>query len=204
MINNEFDANNSQIILQLYDKDVIDKDYVEKFLHMNFQTGNLDKEYWTEKIQNFHKFAIIQFFIKLYDRELILKEVLMKLIFEEKEYDFSNIEERGKYHKKYKEMENKIQIDKLKPKIETQKYYDYADIATWLIDRYPHYEELIDKDLWKVVKESTGFHNDTTVYLDFGVFDSYLPNEEWAENITKDLKELVEDNKDGFYIHVSW
>ncbi len=81
-MNNEyFWINNGQIVLQLSDKEVIDKDFLEEFLHINFKTGEMDKEYWSKE----KELIVIQFFMQLYDKQFISKEVLLKKIFGEKE-----------------------------------------------------------------------------------------------------------------------
>ncbi len=49
-LNNErFSINNGQLMLQLSDRGVITKDHLEELLHINFKTGEMEKEYWSEE-----------------------------------------------------------------------------------------------------------------------------------------------------------
>lgn len=81
MDNRYFDANNCQIMLQLHDKNVLDKDELAKKLNMSFKTGKMDKTYWARG----DVLVKIQFFMQLYDRELISKDILLEQVFAEEE-----------------------------------------------------------------------------------------------------------------------
>ncbi len=78
--NKQFFIDNGQLMLQLSDRGVIKKDYLEELLHMNFKTGEMKKEYWSEE----STVIIVQFLIRLHDRQFISKEVLLEKTFGEK------------------------------------------------------------------------------------------------------------------------
>ncbi len=80
-LNNErFYIDNGQLMLQLSDKQVIKKDHLEKLLHINFKTGEMEKEYWMFE----NKLIIIQFLMQLHDRQFISDKVLLEKTFGEK------------------------------------------------------------------------------------------------------------------------
>jgi len=65
------------VLLQLYDRAVVDEDKMQEILHMNFATGEMDENYWS-KMEELH---IINFLMQLFDRELISGEVLLAKTF---------------------------------------------------------------------------------------------------------------------------
>ena len=81
MDNSCFNVNNCQIFLQLNDKGVIEKEYLEKLLHMNFETGEMDKNYWKDK--NKQETVINQCMMQIHDRQFVSNEILFKIIFGE-------------------------------------------------------------------------------------------------------------------------
>ncbi len=81
MDNSCFNVNNCQIFLQLSDKGVIEKEYLEELLHMNFETGEKDKEYWEDKHNQ--EIVVIQFMMQLNDKQFISNKILLKIIFGE-------------------------------------------------------------------------------------------------------------------------
>jgi len=81
MDNSCFNVNNCQIFLQLNDKGVIEKEYLEKLLHMNFETGEMDKEYWGDEYSQ--ELTIIQCLMQIHDRQFVSNEILFKIIFGE-------------------------------------------------------------------------------------------------------------------------
>ena len=81
MDNSCFNVNNCQMFLQLSDKGVIEKEYLEKLLHMNFETGEMDKNYWKDK--NKKETVINQCMMQIHDRQFVSNEILFKIIFGE-------------------------------------------------------------------------------------------------------------------------
>jgi len=69
------------VLLQLFDRKVVDKDKMQEILHMEFKTGAMDEKYWS-KMEELH---IANFLMQLFDRGLISGEVLLAKIFGESE-----------------------------------------------------------------------------------------------------------------------
>ena len=80
--NNKFTMENGEILLGLYDRHVITKKRLEKLIHMNFETGEMEKEYWDKEWVGGYG-TISWFLLKLFDKNLISKEILAKNIIEE-------------------------------------------------------------------------------------------------------------------------
>lgn len=65
------------VLLQLYDRNAIDDKKMQEILHMDFNTGKMDENYWS-KVEELH---IINFLMQLFDRQLISGEILLAKTF---------------------------------------------------------------------------------------------------------------------------
>ena len=61
-----------KIMLQLYDRDIVNKGYLEKSFFIHFKTGEIDKQRWSNISQPFH------IFFEFYDRKLISKKIMLE------------------------------------------------------------------------------------------------------------------------------
>lgn len=97
---------------------------------------------------------------------------------------------------------NNIEIKSLEPhKIE---YYEYIEqIEPYLVNKYPVYKEEIETFLKDSIWDYLSFNNGSIMYLNLDILKSFLPKEDWSNEVIEGLKEIFK-GKDGFYISFSW